>query len=224
MAILMALTVFAGFAPTFYLRSYFGAPVTFSGAKVLTPLTQLHGAVFTAWVLLFVVQTFLVAGRRVALHRRLGIAGVLLAAAMVVAGVMTSVAGAEKGSAPPGENPIEFLVIPLVDMLLFAGFVIAAVRMRRNREAHKRLMILAYTAIISAAMARIPGIGTLVPPAFIAVSLLPVVFGAVYDFASRRRVHAVYLWGGALIALSMPLRIAVSKTAAWHTFAEFLVR
>src|SRR5918994_4986738 len=75
MALLMALTVFIGFAPTFYLRSYFGAPVTVSGSVTLTPLAQVHGAVFTCWVLLFIVQTALVATRRVAVHRRMGVAG-----------------------------------------------------------------------------------------------------------------------------------------------------
>src|SRR5512134_2263910 len=91
-AVLMALTVFLGFARTYYLRSYFGAPVSVTGAVTLTPLAQLHAAVFTAWVLLFVVQTALVATRRVAVHRRLGIAGAVLAAAMVVIGTTTAIA------------------------------------------------------------------------------------------------------------------------------------
>jgi hypothetical protein len=34
----------------------------------LTTLVQLHGAVFTAWLLVFVAQTRLVAARRVDLH------------------------------------------------------------------------------------------------------------------------------------------------------------
>jgi hypothetical protein len=80
MAILMALTVFVGFAPTFYLRAWFGPPI--SGARTLTPLVYVHGAIFSAWVVLFIIQTALVAARRVTMHRRLGIAGVLLAVAM----------------------------------------------------------------------------------------------------------------------------------------------
>jgi hypothetical protein len=45
-----------------------------------------------------------------------------------------------------------------------------------------------------------------------------------YDLISRRRVHPVYLWGGAAIFLSIPLRLAVSGTQAWHSFAGFLTR
>ena len=73
-AIAMALIVFVGFAPTFYLRSYFGAPVSVTGLVTMTPIVQLHGLLFTMWVLLFVAQTSLIASRNVALHRRIGCA------------------------------------------------------------------------------------------------------------------------------------------------------
>ena len=48
-------------------------------------LVHVHAALFTAWVLLFVVQTAFIAQRRITLHRKLGIAGAVLAAAMVTA-------------------------------------------------------------------------------------------------------------------------------------------
>ena len=66
MAVAMGLTVFAGFAPSYYLRFLSGGPgATISGGP-FTGLLHLHGALFTAWVLLFVIQTALVASRRVA--------------------------------------------------------------------------------------------------------------------------------------------------------------
>jgi hypothetical protein len=46
----LALTVFVGFAPTYYLRVYFGK-VTDTGATSLSTLAQIHGAVCTGWVL-----------------------------------------------------------------------------------------------------------------------------------------------------------------------------
>ena len=86
MAVAMGLTVFAGFASTYYLRLLTGGPkATLSGGP-FTTLVYVHGTLFTAWVLLFIVQTALVASRRVAVHRRLGVAGAVLAAAMVAAG------------------------------------------------------------------------------------------------------------------------------------------
>ena len=223
-AITMGLTVFAGFASTYYLRFFSGGPsATLSGGP-FTTLVHVHGALFSAWVLLFLVQTALVASRRVALHRRLGIAGAVLAAGMVVAGTSTAIASAARGAAPPGVDPLAFLVIPLFDMVLFAAFVTAALALRRNKEAHKRLMLLAYVSIVVAAVARLPGVLTIGPLGFFGLSFLFVVAGAIYDFVSRRQVHRAYLWGGAVFVLSVPVRLAVSSTSAWRTFAEALTR
>lgn len=223
-AIAMALTVLAGFGRTYYFRAFIDPPVTVSGAATLTPLAHLHGIVFTGWVVLFIVQTALVASRRVAVHRRLGVAGIGLAALMCIVGYGTAIATAVRGGAPPGIDPLVFLVVPLFDLALFAGFVTAAVLQRRNREAHKRLMLLAYTSIMAAATARLPGVFPYGPLAFFALAMLFVAAGVVYDRATRRRVHPVYLWGGGLLALSVPLRLMLSGTPAWRAFAEFLVR
>ena len=223
MAVLMALTVFAGFARTFYLRAYFDTP-TISGATVLTPLMQVHGAVFTAWVVLFLVQTALVSSRRVAVHRRLGIAGIVLAAAMVVLGLRTAIIAAAKGSAPPGLDPLAFMLVPFTDMVLFTLFVSTAFVKRRDREAHKRLMLLAYVSIITAAIVRIPGLVSFGPLLAFGLSLLFVGMGMAYDRFSQHRIHPVYLWGGALLFVSIPGRLALSGTSAWHSVAEFLAR
>lgn len=223
-AILMALIVAVGFAPTYYLRGYFGAPKTVSGTAVLTPLMHVHAVLFTGWVVLFIVQTALVAARRVAVHRRLGIAGALLAAAMVIVGTGTAIEAGRRGAAPPGIPPIAFLVVPIFDVTLFAVFVTAAIWKRRDKEAHKRLMLLAYVSIITAGVARLPGLIVYGPLLFFGLSFLIVVMGMAYDVISRRRVHRVYLWGGAVLFLSVPVRLALSGTQAWRAFAEFLIR
>jgi hypothetical protein len=224
MSIALAATVFAGFARTYYLRLLSGGPsATLSGGP-FTPLVHAHGALFTAWVVLFVVQTALISSRRVAVHRRLGIAGAVLAGAMVVAGTLTGITTAQRGGSAPGMDPLAFLIIPLVDMVLFAGFVIAALARRRDKEAHKRLMLLAYVTIVVAAVARLPGVIALGPPGFFGLALLFVVAGVVYDFVSRRRVHPVYLWGGALLVVSIPLRLAIATTASWRAVAQLLTQ
>jgi hypothetical protein len=223
LAVLMALIVFVGFAPTFYLRTYFGGPVSVTGATSLTPLAQLHGFVFTAWVILFVIQTSLVASRRVAVHRRLGLAAIGLAALMTIVGVMTAIAAARRGSAPPGFEPLVFLVVPVFDIVLFVGFITMAVLRRGEKEAHKRLMLLAYVAIMPAAVARLPGMIALGPAGFM-IAFLPAVAGAVYDRWSRGRVSPVYWWGIALLYLSLPGRLAFANTPVWRAIAEYVMR
>jgi hypothetical protein len=224
MAVAMGLTVFAGFASTYYLRFFTGgAKATLSGGP-FTVLVHVHGALFTAWVLLFIVQTALVAGHRIAVHRRLGVAGAVLAAAMIAAGTSIAIATASRGGAPAGVDPLAFLAIPIFDMVLFATFVTAALVRRRDKEAHKRLMLLAYISIIVAAVARLPGVLLGGPPVFFGLAFLFVVVAGIYDFLSRGRVHRVYLWGGAFIVISVPLRLAISKTGAWRALAELLTR
>ena len=221
-AVAMAVTVLAGFGRTYYFGAFRGPLTTLSGGPI-TWLLHAHALLFTAWVLLFVVQTALVAQHRVAVHRRLGVAGGILAGLMVVAGTLTALKTAARGAAPTSPDPLSFLVIPLTDMVLFSSFVIAAMRQRKNREAHKRLMLLAYVSIIVAAVARLPGMLTLGPPAFFGIGLSFMVAGVVYDLVTRRRVHPVYIWGGSALVLSVPLRLAIANTAAWQTFAAAIV-
>jgi hypothetical protein len=222
MAIAMALAVFIGFARTYYLSAYFGTNATLTGGP-FSPVVRLHATLFTAWVLLFLVQTSLVATHRVAVHRRLGVAGAVLAGLMVVAGTAIALDTARRGGGPPGADPLEFLVVPLGDVAVFSVLVGAALWLRRNKEAHKRLMLLAYLAILVAAVARIPGVLALGPLGFFGLTFIPVLAaGMIYDRVTRGRVHPAYLWGGALLILSVPLRLMISTTPAWHWLAEAL--
>lgn len=222
-AIAMAVTVFAGFGQTYYFGALHSGPLaTVSGGPV-TLLVHAHGLLFTSWVLLFVAQTTLVAQHRVAVHRKLGVAGGVLAGLMVVAGTLIALKTAARGAAPTSPDPLSFLAIPLTDMVLFSSFIIIALRQRKNREAHKRLMLLAYVSIIVAAVARLPGMLALGPPAFFGIGLSFMIAGVVYDVVTRRLVHPVYLWGGSALLLSVPLRLAISNTAAWKRFAASIV-
>jgi hypothetical protein len=223
-AILMALVVLIGFAPTYYLKGVRGGPMLTISGFPFTRLVHVHALMFTAWVALFIVQTALVARRRVWTHRRLGIAGGVLAFGMVVAGTATAIDGAGQGTAPPGIDPLAFLAVPLFDMFCFAGFVSAALLLRANREAHKRLMLLAYVSIMAAATARLPGVLPLGPLVFYGLAFVFMGAGAVYDVITRRRMHKAYLWGGAVLVASVPLRLILSGTPAWRAFAELVTR
>ena len=222
-AIALITVVLAGFSSTYYVPTAFGRQArTISGGPV-TPLVHAHGLLFTAWMALFVVQAVLIARKRVRTHRALGTAGALLAVAMVVAGAAIAVRTAARGGAPPGIDPRSFLAVPLFDLVLFSGFVTMALFFRRNKEAHKRLMLLASISIVAAAFARIAGIG-LNPFVFFGLAALFIVAGVIYDAASRGRVHPAYVWGGAVFVLSVPLRLALSATAAWLAIADWLIR
>lgn len=221
MAILMAITVFVGFAPTYYLRAFGDGPMVTIGGLPFTPLFHLHGVLFSAFVVLFIVQTTLVASHRVAVHRRLGIVGGLLAVLMTLVGAVTAINAAALGSGPPGMDPLVSLANPLLDMLLFAVFVGAALWLRANSATHKRLMLLAYVVIISAAFVRLPGVQ---PDLDDGLAFLFLLAGVIYDLVTQRRVHRAYVWGGTLLVVWVPLRLIVSRTETWRAFAEFVTR
>ena len=222
-AIALALTVFVGFGPTYYFRIFSRSPLaTLSGGPV-TVLVHVHAVLFSAWVLLFIAQTMLVAQRRVGAHRRLGIAGGVLAALMIGAGTWTALKMAARGEAPADADPYQFLMIPLSDMVFFAGFVTAALLLRADREAHKRLMLLAYVCIVVAAVGRLPGVLPLGPLAFFGLAFLFILAGVIYDKTTRGRIHPVYAWGGTILVISVPLRLLISGTDAWKRAAQWML-
>ena len=222
MAVAAAVTVFAGFAPSYYLRTLTGS-ATFSGGA-LSPLLHVHGLLFTAWIALFVVQARLVAARRIAVHRRLGYAAVALAAAMVVAGFLAAVDAARRGAAPPLSPPLVFLAIPMADLAIFSTLVGLGIALRRRPDAHRRVMLVSTIAILTPAIARLPGVMTAGPLAFFALTDLFVVVAVVYDRATRGRVHPAYWAAGGLLLASQVGRLAISGTAAWLAFATWVTR
>ncbi|MFS8085788.1 MAG: hypothetical protein ACMG6H_09175 [Acidobacteriota bacterium] len=220
MAIAFVITVFAGFARTFYLRPYFQT-------KTLMPLLVLHGIVFSSWLALLIIQTTLVATNRTSIHRRLGIAGGVLAVVMVLIGTVTAIVRAKVIDVPPGSgSPLAFLTIPLGDMLVFAILVGGAFYFRRRADMHKRLMLLATIAILPAAVSRLPFafIQQLGPLAFFGLSDLFIVPCLIFDLVTRGRPHRATILGGALIVISQPLRLIIGTTHAWLAFATWLTQ
>jgi hypothetical protein len=217
MALAAAAVVFIGFSPTFYLRTQ---------PTPLPMYLRVHGFLFTAWIALFIAQTSLVAARRTSVHRRLGWGMAALAVVMVVvgttAGILSMRRQVEAGNV---EQAQAFLTTPLFSMVAFAGFVAAAIQLRRDSQTHKRLMLLATISILDAAVARLPF-------EFLRTSswnYLPTtdVFLAsaiAYDLVTRRTVHPAYLWGGLLLVVEQALRIPIGASAAWQSIASAILR
>lgn len=218
MALAILATVIVGFARSFFLRPLFpgwpSSPET---------IFYVHGAVFTAWVVLLVAQTSLIAGGRTELHRKIGPFSAVLAVAMVVLGTLGALIAARRPTGFVGipVPPLQFLAIPLFDITLFAAFTWLAIAQRQNPQAHKRWMLLATVNLVTAAIARWPGVLPFGPLAFFALTDMFVLALAIWDFRARGRLHPVTLWGGLLIIVSQPLRLVVSNTEGWLVFARW---
>ncbi len=90
-------------------------------ARPHSPLVHLHGQM-TLWFTLFAVQVWLVRAGRIALHRKLGLLGALLAAAVVGIGTLTALTVAKTYIAP-GVARLVFLSVPLGDLMGFSVLV-----------------------------------------------------------------------------------------------------
>jgi hypothetical protein len=224
MSLAIFTAVYLGFARTFFLRPWFPEA---SAVAAPEPFFCLHGAVFTTWFMLLVVQPNLIAIGRPDLHRLLGKFGAAVAASMVVVGVAGALIAARRTGGFMGVPipPAEFLIIPLMDMVTFAILVGAALVKRRDVQAHKRLMLIGSIAVMDAAVARWPGIGATSNPVvtFFLLTDLFLVPLVIWDLRTHGRLHPATFWGGVLLIASQPLRLWLGGTAAWLNFASRLL-
>jgi hypothetical protein len=224
MALSCTAVAFLGFAPTYWM------PMA-KGALSSPPVVHLHGLLFFAWTLYFVFQSWLAASGRIGRHRSVGMIGISLATAMTIMGFMASVSTMKRSAAIGQVNEgIAFAIVPLSGILFFAVVIALAIIYLRDRETHKRLMLLAAISILDAAVARWfltflappgppgpPPVPVTIAPAFVAYLLL--VVAMVFDWRTRGRPHPVYIYGGlALVAVKL-LNWPISTSAAWHSFA-----
>jgi hypothetical protein len=208
-------TVLFGFARTYFLAGMFRAPLA-------NKLLHVHGAVFTCWMLVLIVQTSLVSAGRVDIHRKLGLAGFGLAGLMVILGVLAATDALSRNAAPiPPFDAKTFYAIPMGGMLLFSVLIFCAYRMRSNPAAHKRLILIATIAIMDAAIDRWPlafvhhhHISNLFNYSFL-------VFIVLYDLWSTGKLQRVTVWASLLVILIQQLRLPIGLTAPWQSFATW---
>jgi hypothetical protein len=215
--ILLLAVVAIGFAPTYYLAGGLRAPLP---SKVV----HVHAVIFSTWMLLLLVQTGLISARQVRWHRALGMAGLVLACAMVVSVVLTGadLAARAKGN-PNAEAVLGLLSITFTDAFDFAVLTGFAFALRRNAAAHKRLIIIATAGITRAAFNRwhIPILFHQFYAAYAATYVFLVLL-AVYDLWSTRRIHRATIWGSAFLILMGQMTRFTGPTAPWHTFAHWV--
>lgn len=234
MAAIFVAIAFGGFFETYWLQIARG---TFTGS----PMTHLHGLLFSLWTLFFLSQALLVANGKIKKHRAWGLFGISLATAMLFTGMAVAIEGLQdRLDAGYGDAARAFTIVPVTAVLMFAGFVAAAVINLKRPEWHKRLMLLATTALLQAAMARFffiaatgggPGLRPgLVAPLPISRTMVPVflvelliVAAMVHDWRSYGRVHPAYWWGFGVTTAMQLLRLAVGYTDAWYRFTDFLL-
>ena len=215
-AILFPIIVLIGFAPTYYLKFAFG------DAPLPSLLVHLHGFCMTMWIALFITQVFLISSKRIKVHQRLGIFGLILAPMIVIVGWMTGIAAAARGSAPPDIPPLSFLIVPFGDMVVFAILFSGAMYYRRKPADHKRLMLLTVLNFLPPAIGRFPTELANSPLFFFGVPDALAITFLISDTWKNRKVNMVFLAGMVLLIASHIIRLTVASTDTWLRFAAWL--
>jgi hypothetical protein len=204
-------------------------------------ILHVHAVLMGTFLLVLLTQSTLVATGRQAYHQRLGIAGMVLAAALVVAGfllvptIYQQVWDGMQAAPPPARPQLAQVLrvlddIMLVQMrigLLFVVFIGVAFYARsKDAGLHKRLMFLAVAIALPAAFDRITWAPTTLPGSPLSADLYVLLAVApmfVWDVVRTRTIHRAYvLW----LALNAPFVVATHllwDTAWWHAVAPKLV-
>ena len=221
MIVVSAVLIFAGFAPSFYLKSVINAP------PPLTLLTITHGVVYTGWMIVVIAQASFIAMKKPAPHRQIGVLGALLFGAVVAVGISTALTAARLGHAPPGA-PLQpgFSALPIIGILTVLGVVAAALLLRRRPDWHKRLMLAGFIMMTQ------PGTGRLAIPfgipefgigfSFIVMELL-LAAAIFYDWRKYGRVHPAYWTAAGVYAVYNAVIYWVFASPAWAAFVNSLI-
>jgi hypothetical protein len=190
MAMLLAAIVWYGFSHTIEEN-------LFHPSFVRPRVLYVHAGIFGGWMVLFLVQTGLIAlARKRQWHRWLGWLGVAMGCVMPVLGIWSAISMTRLRYGFGDIDDVAFLILALNDMVVFAALFAAAVLLRnRQAEAHRRLILMATCLITVAALTRfppwLPTIGTAVWPYYLYVDIL-VALGLLRDLVILRRPHWVY--------------------------------
>ncbi|HWI85824.1 MAG TPA: hypothetical protein VNT42_05805 [Sphingomonas sp.] len=206
-SIAMTLVIVAGFSLQLGMgRSTFSSP----------PLVHAHAIVFMGWVTIFLLQNIFAAGGSMALHRRLGWIGAGWIVAMLVLGCMVTVALVRRGQVPFFFRPRHFLIFDPAALFTFAGLTIAAIRLRRRTDWHRRLHYCAMAQLLGPGIGRLLPMPLLVPWAYEATFVGSMVFplvGVLHDVRRGCPVHPAWRWGIATMVVSLLMVEAITYSA-----------
>jgi len=140
----------------FYLhgQAFAGRPLT----PQIAPLVVVHGIGMSAWVIFLIVQSSLIVSGNRKLHMSMGIGGAVLAAFLVVVGLLTALGSVHYRPQTFGffGGARHFLIIPVTDIVGFGVLVAIGFTNRRRPEIHRPMMCLATVFAMTAALFRIP--------------------------------------------------------------------
>lgn len=184
-------------------------------------MIYLHALACAAWLILAIVQPWLIVTRARQLHRRLGWLGVVLAVAVVALGFNAIIVILQRGAQPAG-------VVLLVNGISLVGFgllVATGLAMRRTTGWHSRLMVSAAILLSAPAFARLLPLQWFGSAALFAIATaVSAIFaaGVIHDRRVRGKIHPAWYIGLAIVLANAALPGPLGFLPPVATYADGL--
>jgi len=209
-----------------------------AGERPPFPLVlHIHAVLMASFLVMLLGQTVLMATGRRAGHMQLGIAALILTPAIVITGFVLAptmyhqVWNAAQHAPSPARERFQAVLPVVEDILLlqiragvlFTIYMWIALRARAGDPGlHKRMIILAVTAVLGAAIDRIGWLPATMPASPLSMdiySMLAVAPMLAWDLIRNRSLHRAYLlWAAFFIPVSAFVYAAWDKPW-WHAIA-----
>lgn len=213
-SLLLTLLAVIGFSRSYYLKVFFGTPA-------LSGVIHVHALIMTSWLALLITQTLLISKGFIQWHRRVGVAGAVLAAVVIVVGMHATLAATQREVQHHVVGPFHFLLaLNAANLLTFGALVVAAIVYRFKADFHKRLMVLATLNLIAPALARIVLLFTHDPHAQIYFYYFCVIAFVAVDTVAHRRLHPACAWGALLTIVIFQASVQLVSSSFWLPFVN----
>lgn len=220
MTVVMAVFIFGGFGLTYW------QPMATGALPPLPPIVHLHGFFYSCWMILLLVQAFLINVKRVPLHRSVGTFGIAAAAALLVTGALITLLFGNFSRSNPPADYYDLMYLSVMALVSFGTLFTLAIRQVRRPENHKRLMLFAAIPLLppginrlymaSLGLTDLPVLATYLTMDFLAAAIL------VHDWRTMGRISKASLVGAGLILLQQLLHGPVAGSDAFAGFSHLL--
>jgi len=120
-------------------------------------LLYFHAALFTGWLVFFMLQSLLIRTHNVPMHRMIGWFGGAMGALIPLVGVATAVTMTRFDMTQLKMNNADAdMIVPMWDMVAFTPAFVLAIYWRKKSEFHRRLILIATCTLTAAGWGRFP--------------------------------------------------------------------
>lgn len=221
-AMLMAVLALSSFPLTYFV------PLA-TGTHQFVALHHIHGAMYFAWLGLYVWQTGLAASGKIARHREIGLAGLAVTGMLIPLGWWMALYAARARIERGAPQPFAFTFYNLVDVALFTLAMTGAIAsVSRHVEWHRRFNYAAALCLVGPAISRwfIPlpvwsPVTDFGPNILADLFLIPL---ALHDYRQSGRIHPATI---VVTAAMVPLHLVspwIASSEWWALVAPGILK